>query len=230
MKKKKKVAVLVLLLAGCRSKESGTVVSDAAPAPSASVASSVGCTADGEDTRVMYKRGADLVEPYMILHNREKKQDDNRERDLRAGIACMDKVIAGDPKNWSAMWVRGKAFQALGLHPDAAAAFEQAYALQPDEEDVARELAMEDLELNQFGKATRVCQAIVDKHPTNAGLRANLALAYLLDGDSKKAKAEIVQARRLEPNDPVSMKVEQRIDDVIAVRRPQPTSLREIER
>lgn len=34
----------------------------------------------------------------------------------------------------------------------------------------------------------------------------------------------------VEPDDPVSMKVEQTIDDVIARRRPQPTSLREIER
>ena len=171
-----------------------------------------------------------FVEPYMALQGRERKNDATREKNLRAGIACMDQVVAKSPKSWSAFWVRGKAHQALGDHGSAEQSFQAAYDIKPDEIDVGRELGLEELELNQWGKASRVFQVLVDGHPTDAGMRANLALSFLLDGDPKRAKAEITQARKLEPNDPVSKKVEERIDEVASGKRPQPTSLREIER
>jgi tetratricopeptide (TPR) repeat protein len=216
----KRFALAFVLLA-CRPKQT---------APDAAADSgTIGCEGMSDEA-AMYKRGSDLVEPYMALQGRERKNDATREKNLRAGIACMDQVVAKSPKSWSAFWVRGKAHQALGDHGSAEQSFQAAYDIKPDEIDVGRELGLEELELNQWGKASRVFQVLVDGHPTDAGMRANLALSFLLDGDPKRAKAEITQARKLEPNDPVSKKVEERIDEVASGKRPQPTSLREIER
>jgi hypothetical protein len=54
-------------------------------------------------------------------------------------------------------------------------------------------------------------------HPKDAGLIANLAVAQLLNRDLPGATKSIAAALALDPNDPVSMALKTRIEEVASV-------------
>jgi Flp pilus assembly protein TadD len=178
---------------------------------------------------MLYKRGTSLIDPYMTLANRGVAKTDDREAHLQAGIACLDRVLALSPTNWAAFWMRGKALQALGEHPRAVKSFASAYDIQPINPDVGREYVLELLETRAFSEAVSVSQTVVQKHPHDAGLLANLALAQVLDRDVQHASRTIADALVLEPRDPVTMALKRRIEDIAAGRRNQPQSIQELE-
>ncbi|WP_437294199.1 tetratricopeptide repeat protein [Sorangium sp. So ce426] len=171
----------------------------------------------------------DLINPYMTLHGRAAAKDAERAMRLEAGIACLDRALSLVPSNWAALWVRGKAFQALDDHLQAHGSFASAYALQPENPDVGRELVVECLELGKSGDAVTIADRLTKLAPQDAGLRANLALALLLDGQVQRARGVIADARRQDPKDPISRALEERIDQVADGSRRQPRTLREIE-
>jgi Flp pilus assembly protein TadD len=179
---------------------------------------------------VLYERGNRLIDPYMKLQDRPDTSGATRERDLREGIVCLDRVVELAPSNWAALWVRGKAYQALDLHDRARDSFRSAYDIHPQNPDVGRELVVECLELGLTKEAVRVAEETLATSPDNPGLRANLALALVLDGEVDRAKKEASQALAQDPGDPVTRVLEARIDEVARGVRPRPGSLREFER
>lgn len=165
----------------------------------------------------------------MKLADRAAAQSEGRERDLRAGIACLDRAIQLAPDNWGALWIRGKAFQSLGDHRGAVDAFGRAFQIQSNNPDVGRELVVELLETNSLQRAVGVSEQLAARYPDNAGLRANLALARLLAHDLPGAAKDIDEALRLDPRDPITKALKQRIAEISAGHRPQPQSYRELE-
>jgi tetratricopeptide (TPR) repeat protein len=211
-------------LAACKSQ------SDVKPAPSASAVatSAFGCDGMPDDEAALYKKASDLVEPYMTLQNRPRNDANDREKSLRGGIACVDRVITINPKNWQAFWVRGKAWQGLGDHAKAQGDFQAAYTIRPDELDVGRELGLELLDLEKFDDSKNIWQELIKKWPDNAGLHANLAIALVILGDTPGAQREIATARTLDPSDPVTKQLDLRIKDVASGQRRKPENLKDL--
>jgi Flp pilus assembly protein TadD len=165
----------------------------------------------------------------MILAGRMAAPAEARDRNLHAGIACLDRVLVIAPANWAALWVRGKAFQSLGDHQSAADSFGQAYQFQSANPDVGRELVLELLETGSYPRALAIAERLAGQHPENAGLRANLALARVMAHDVSGAVKAIDEALRLDPRDAVTKALKQRIGEIAGGSRPPPKTLHELE-
>ncbi|MFT4622765.1 MAG: Flp pilus assembly protein TadD [Myxococcota bacterium] len=165
----------------------------------------------------------------MELHDVTPSSAGPRDRALRAGIHCLELVAEVQPGNWAAHWMRGKGHQALDDHRSAAAAFREAYAREPGNPDVGRELVLSLLELGAAGEAVPIARAGVALSPGDAGLRANLALVLLLDAQVGDASSEVDIALSIAPADPISQTVRTLITEVQAGSRAQPSSLRDLQ-
>ena len=183
----------------------------------------------GTDHNAFYKRGVSLIDPYIIVQDRAPAQSDRRTRELLVGIACLDRALELAPTNWAAFWLRGKAYQALGDHARSADSFRSAYRIQPQNPDVGRELALEQMELGEFQDALSVGEKLVLAFPNDAGLKANLALSLLLAGQVQRARDTIDDAIRLDPSDAVSRELKRRIEEVAKGLRRRPHSLKEFQ-
>ena len=162
----------------------------------------------------VFKRGSELITPHMRLVGRTPKRTAGASKDLRDGIRLLDEALRLYPNNWSALWIQGKAFQALDDHAQAYARFKRSYALEPDNADIGRELMLECLEVGRMTEAVDVARAASDKTPGDAGLRANLALALLLAGRITDAGDTAGVALQMDPDDAITKSLVRIIDDV----------------
>ncbi len=169
----------------------------------------------------VFKRGSELITPYMRLAERTAKKP-GAAKDLREGIRLLDEALRLYPGNWSALWIQGKAFQALDDHAAAYARFKRSHALAPDNPDIGRELMLECLEVGRMSEAVDVARAASDKKPRDAGLRANLALALLLAGRVTEANDTAGVALQMDPSDAITKSLVRIIDDVRRGKRPPP--------
>jgi Tfp pilus assembly protein PilF len=183
------------------------------------------CPMNPEDA---YQRAVALIEPHMKLHGRTATGGSKRQADLLNGIDHLKETLAQAPQNWRAWWVRGKAEQALGDHESAYESFRSARECNTVHVDVARELVAECLELGRTKEAVQVAEWLQTVAPTNAGIVANLALAYLIDAQLELAARTVVVALGFDPSDKISAAIKARIEDVRTGRRPQPTRLGEV--
>jgi tetratricopeptide (TPR) repeat protein len=182
----------------------------------------------GEDHDHLYKRGVELIRPHIILNDLPVKVDAVSEKELREGIGYLDRALKLYPENWAALWLRGKALQAVGAHTSAHESFQAAYGLQAANPDVGRELVLECMEIGKFDEAVRVANIISRDNPTNAGLRANLALALVLAGRVAEAQKAVGEALELDPGDEVTQALQHRIDDVARGKRAKPKQMKDL--
>jgi tetratricopeptide (TPR) repeat protein len=185
--------------------------------------------ADERKHNELFKRGADLITPYMSLTDRVPKKSDRKARELREGIRLLDDALKLFPDNWSALWIQGKAFQALGEHEQAYTRFKRSYALQGNNPDVARELMLESLEVGRANEAVDVARGAATKHPGDSGLRANLALALLLAGRLDEAAATAAEAQRMDPSDVITKDLVSIISEVRRGKRPRPRHVSDLQ-
>jgi hypothetical protein len=95
---------------------------------------------DSDDHNRVYRAACDIIQPYMRLHGTpEEKVTRNAATELKQAIGMLDAVTTYAPENWSAFWIKGKAYQALANRKDARVAFKSAFDLQDKNPDVARE-------------------------------------------------------------------------------------------
>jgi Flp pilus assembly protein TadD len=182
------------------------------------------------DANTAFKKGADLISPHMGLLGRSPGKTQSAREDLTLGIAYMQAVTHYKPQNWAAFWIEGKAYQALNQHAAAYGAFRSAYALQRENADVARELAESCLELGRNEEAVDVTRHAIALAPNDAGLRANLALAYLLAADSQSAQRAVNESLTMNPNDKITVRLKAFIDDVAAGKRAQPRTMADLQK
>ena len=218
----------LLVLVACGHGGGDRPTATTAPPARAEVAGPT-CDAVGTGHEAAYARGAELVEPYLVLADRPPVQRPGKEDDLRRGVACFELVLPLVPGNWTAMWLKGKAHQALDERDLAVQAFRAAYQLEQNNPDVGRELVQALLDTSANREAATIANEVAERHPEDAGLVANLAVALLLDAQIERAQQVVERAHQLAPADPVTLALRQLIDDVASGRRPQPTSLRELE-
>lgn len=172
-----------------------------------------------------YELAVKLIEPHMSLHGRPAPGGARKEADLREGISYLEKALGEAPRNWMVWFVRGKAEQALGDHEAACRSFRRAREINSRHLDIGRELVAECLETGRTSEAVSVAESLSRAAPKNAGLLANLALAYLIDEQLDRASATADAALALDPSDKITAAVKDRIGDVRAGRWPQPRSL-----
>ena len=188
------------------------------------------CDILSSDHDALYRRGDELIQPYLILSDRASSRSSAKEADVRTGIACLENALAVRPSNWSALWLRGKGFQALGEHLHAVESLRSAYLIEQTNPDVGRELMVELIEIQKFDEAVVIAEAVVRASPDNAGLKANLALALVLDRQLPRARLMIADALRADPSDAISEALARRIEEISDGRRPQPHTFAELQR
>lgn len=174
------------------------------------------CAAE-PDTEALYRKGVQLVEPYLALADKPAADPTTSKgrSDLLEGIGLLSKVVSAKPDNWPAYRVIGKAQQALGNHRAAYDAFKQAYARKSDHPDVGRELVIEAICIGETKEAVGTAQQLSRAHPDDAGLTANVGLALLANNDIGEAKKAAELALKMEPSDPVTKNL---INEIAAVK------------
>jgi tetratricopeptide (TPR) repeat protein len=162
-------------------------------------------TAD-RDLSEAFKSGAQLIEPYLKLTDKGATDPTTPEARARIseGIRILTDVTKGTPDNWPAFWMIGKGHQSLGNHVAAEAAFKRAYAINPENADIARELMIESICSDHTSDAVEVAKRAVRQNAMAADLVANLALAYLADGQLVEAREAVERAAKLAPGDEIT--------------------------
>lgn len=145
--------------------------------------------------------------------------------EVRQAIAQLEEVIAHCPDSWKALLCHGKAQSVVGNPELAYRSFRRAYELEKNVEAIVRELAGVCLELGRFEEAVSVAEHGVTLKPDDAALIGNLGVAYLLAGRLKEADKSIAAAIRLAPCDVINLRLGQIIAEVVAGKRPLPTTL-----
>jgi tetratricopeptide (TPR) repeat protein len=172
----------------------------------------------------LFQAGCDLIKPYMMLHGVNSRNADTRrgKADLKKGIGLLTQVVQMNPANWPAFWTMGKAYQAMGASVSACDAFAKAYALKTDNPDVAREYMFECLNIGRTKEGLDLAQKAIAVSPDDVGLKANLALALLIDGQVTDAASVVDAASKADPSDRVTQDLKRIIGDVRSGKRPQP--------
>jgi len=183
---------------------------------------------DDDQHNEIYERGSQLISPHMQLLDRDPRVTKAVREQVTRGIRDLDAVTTYNPGNWAAFWIKGKGYQVLGAHEAANREFKASFDIQKQNPDVAREYAASCLELGHGAEAVRVAQHAIDVTPDDAGLYANLALAFLIDGKNAEAKKAIEQALMMAPQDKISQAVRIVVDDVIAGKRRQPKTMADL--
>jgi hypothetical protein len=108
-------------------------------------------TVTPDEYTLIYDTGCDLILPYIKLENHETRsaQSNGARREVERGIQLLDFILIVNPQNWSAYWIIGKGYQALGNSEMACDALGKAFAIEKGNPDVAREYMYECLQLGR---------------------------------------------------------------------------------
>jgi Flp pilus assembly protein TadD len=135
------------------------------------------------------------------------------------------RVVRLNPENWPAMWFTGKIYQRLGKGNAAFLWFERAHKINPSQPDVLREFSISAMELGRNETAIKMASEAVRIEPTDAGLCANLALAYLLNNRITDSQAAIDQALKMQPSDKASLDLQAMIKHFASERNAPPNTI-----
>jgi tetratricopeptide (TPR) repeat protein len=149
-------------------------------------------------------------------------------RKLRRALRMFDRVLELKPENWSAMWIAGKVHQRLGEEEAAFSFFGRAYQANPSQPDVAREASLLAMDLGRADAAIVYAHRAMQVEPESAGLRANLALAYVLAGKTAEAKRCIEDSLRMDPADTISQTIRDIVEHFAAIQTDPPRRTKEL--
>jgi tetratricopeptide (TPR) repeat protein len=186
---------------------------------------------DMDTHNLYYRKGGELIEPYMRIHDLPERRTDSVDarRDITQGILLLEAVVAYNPMNWNAMWIIGKGYQAMGADEQACDAFARSFAIERRNPDVAREYMFECLNLGRIDEGVSAAQHAVGLVPRDAGLLANLALAYTIAGRISDARSVIDESLRIDPDDAITRSLQQTIEAIASGQMRQPRTLGELE-
>lgn len=174
--------------------------------------------------------GSEIIKPYMQLSGASAKpaKSEAAKADILRGIGLLYAVVEYNKDNWAAWWTIGKGYQALQDADKACDAFAKSYAIHRENADVAREYMVECLNLGRKEEAISAAEYAVGLSPNNAGLIANLALAYMIAGRLADAQSVINKSLGIAPNDKISLKLKRVIQEIVDGKRSQPRTLRDV--
>ncbi|MDB6015830.1 MAG: hypothetical protein JWR19_319 [Pedosphaera sp.] len=157
----------------------------------------------------IFEEASALIKNEIPLHERPRMPAPGwfLRRRLKRALALFDRVLELKPENWPAMWLVGKIHQRLGDFNTALSWFERAYQENPSQPDVAREASMCAMNTGRHDVAIVFAHRATQIEPANAGLHANLALAYLQAGRISDAQASIERSIAGDPADKISQTI-----------------------
>jgi cytochrome c-type biogenesis protein CcmH/NrfG len=169
------------------------------------------------------------MEAYLDLPRDKVSANPQSKTDLPAAIAALDVAIGIEPDSSTAWWARGKAYQLLGDHENAYQSFHRSYQIDEGKNpDSGVQLLLECLETGRGGEAVHLAETIVRADPENAGMLANLALAYLINGQVDEASRAVSNAEAIDPEDLAITAAKKRVEDVRSGHIPRPNRISEI--
>ncbi len=166
---------------------------------------------------------------YLDLPRQKVRENAQAKTDLSAAIRSLDVAVGIEPESATAWWARGKALQLLGDHEQAYEAFHRSYKIDEGKNpDSGIQLLLECLETGRGGEAVQVAEMVVHAQPDNAGMLANLALAYLINGQVEEAARAVANAEAIDPEDEAITSAKKRVEDVRSGRLPRPNRIADI--
>jgi tetratricopeptide (TPR) repeat protein len=176
-----------------------------------------------------YRGGVALLEGYLSVPRDSIANNPQAKTDLRAAVQAFDVAVALKPESSTAWWSRGKAEQLLGDHEEAYQSFHRSYKIDEGKNpDSGLQLVLECLETGRGGEAVHLAELTVHNDPENAGMLANLSLAYLINGQIDDAVRASHEAEAMDPEDEAILAAKNRVDDVQSGRRPRPNHISDI--
>lgn len=175
-----------------------------------------------------FEKASAIVRDKILVHDRPDLPPPGwfLRRKLKHALFLFNRVLELNPDNWPAMWSIGKVHQRLGDSANALSWFERAYQINPSQPDVAREASLCAMTIGRPDAAIIFAHRSVQIEPENAGLHANLALAYLLAGQISDAHASIDRALIADSSDSISKTIRKIILHFAANGRTPPTTTR----
>jgi Flp pilus assembly protein TadD len=173
--------------------------------------------ADPEELHnLLFRQATELAQPYLLLLDVAAKNAKSVEgrADLGRAIALFDRVLGINPENWVAAWFVGKIAQSVGDLELAYRYFKRSFDIEKKNPDVARELTVICLDTKRAKEAVAVAEFAVGLSETDAGLKANLALARLCAGDPVGADDDIDAALRLDSRDEINVAIKKYVGQV----------------
>lgn len=147
---------------------------------------------------------------------------------IQRAIEQLEIVLDRAEETWRIHWLLGKAWHALGKSEKARAALTRAYALEKNEPVIPRELCGILLELGQSAKAVEVAEAAVGDDPLSPELLGNLAVAYLIHGQTAAAQKTMQAALKQQPENEINLTLMSIFTEIAEGRRKQPKNLFEL--
>lgn len=175
-----------------------------------------------EDLESTFQQGAAKLQPYLVLTDRAaaNARTEIGRAQIAGALALLKQVSDARPDHWPSFWLIGKAHQALREHPAAYQAFKQSFALKPLHPDIAREFVIEAICVQATSEAVVAARGVATAHAEDAGLRANLGLSLLANGQLAEAHKVTKEALAMDPNDRITKGLLAEIVEVQAGRPP----------
>jgi Flp pilus assembly protein TadD len=178
-----------------------------------------------EHNRVFEEASA-LIKNEIPLHERPNMPKPGwlLRRKLKRAVSLFERVLQLKPDNWSAMWLVGKVHERLGDNDTALSWFERSYQVNPSQPDVAREASTCAMRVGRHDAAIVFAHRATQIEPANAGLHANLALAYLLAGRVAEAQTSIDRSIAVDQTDKISQTIKTIVQHFVTNGRTPPTT------
>lgn len=182
--------------------------------------------AEVEEHNRAFQDGSELVKGELLLTGSRAPAcvDQSCRARLERALCLFARVLEINPKNWAAMWLAGKLHQRLGDDSAALAWFSKAHSENPSQPDVAREASICAMALGRSTDAIYYAQRALHSKPSDSGLQANLALAFLLAGRLDEAKTAVVKALAIDASDSVSQTIRSMTDHFADCRKRPPST------
>lgn len=119
--------------------------------------------------------------------------------EAQKAIACFERELELAPDRAMAYYNLGLSCRIDGQYERAIDAYRRAIELKPTYADAYNNLGNIYLSQGRYHEAIELYQRALRYHPSDALFHYNLGACYELVGEQKKAKAELAQARKLDP-------------------------------
>lgn len=143
----------------------------------------------------LFERARMTIETSLVLHHMEKAPYDNEDkRQIRAAIELLSQHHRGNPTKWEAVWLAGRAYEAIGEYETAVQIMEQGYKQHPELEEFRRCFVSTLLHVGRAAEAEPILRGLLADHPEDASLVSDIALAQLVGGDPETAERTMQEA------------------------------------
>lgn len=159
---------------------------------------------DGANYDEISREALDLVRPFVEHQLSMAALDGPSQKQLRLAREKLERLLEFSPNDWRALWTLGIANKCLHEVDAAYVDFQRAYAIEKNEEIVGRELVGICIALGKGDEAVRISREVLQKHPNDAGLISNYALALVIAGYLSEAETTVQNALQMDPNDQIT--------------------------